>query len=160
MAENFAKKGWHFAQKRQALGSRVRPGTNSPPHGTRSYSTLTASRTLPWPIKTEVIPPRNWYSNRADDKSLMALMTGDTESFPPRLRAIREDLAVFMAEHVFPNEKKVADHQLSPERWTPLPLIEKLKVSCHSWYVYYMFNADHATSRMRYVIQSADCAVP
>ena len=129
MAENFAKKGWHFAQKQQALGSRAGQGTSSIPRGTRNYSTIATNRMFPWPIQTNVITGRSWYTNGAADKSLMALMTGDMESFPPRFRAIREKLAVFMVEHVFPHETEVADHQLSPERWTPPPLIEKLKVS-------------------------------
>ena len=124
MAENFAKKGWHFAQKHQAQGTShtVRPAN------TRSYSTFT--RVPPHPSKTANHSPRNCYSSTASTKdSLMGLMTGDVESFPPLLSELREKLAEFMRDHVFPNEKAVLDHQLSSDRWTPLPLIEELKVT-------------------------------
>ena len=133
MAVDFAKKGWHFAQKQQSLGTHIGPGTLHTPGGTRRYSTLSTTRRLPCQTQTvshhSKIAPMNWYSCRATDDSLIALMTGDTDSFPPQLREIREKLAQFMQELVLPSEKEVFDHQLSTERWTPLPLIEELKVS-------------------------------
>ena len=123
MAEDFAKKGWHFAQKQQARSTPVgRGGTG----GVRHYSTFTGG--FPGTKKPTNCTLKNWYSNRATGDSLVGLMTGDTESFPPHLREVRKKLTQFMEEHVLPNEKAVLDHQLSSERWTPLPLIEELKV--------------------------------
>jgi acyl-CoA dehydrogenase len=36
-------------------------------------------------------------------------------------------LAGFMAEHVYPNEHKFHEHEKSPWRWQPVPVIEELK---------------------------------
>lgn len=125
MAEDFAKKGWHFAQRQQTSGALVGPSGA----GRRHYSTFTggfpATRRTKNRFRSE---PKNWYSNGATGDSLMALMTGDTESFPPHLQEVRQKLTEFMEECVLPNERAVLDHQLSSERWTPLPLIEELKV--------------------------------
>lgn len=123
MAEDFAKKGWHFAQKQQARGASVGPGGTG---GVRHYSTFTGG--FPGTKKTTNSELKNWYSNGATSDSLMALMTGDAGSFPPHLQEVRQKLTEFMEEYVFPNEKTVLDHQLSSERWTPLPLVEELKV--------------------------------
>ena len=136
MAEDFAKKGWHFAQKQQSqsLGQSPRPSSSPSP---RHYSTLSATRTTHSPVanRSKTTPPANSYSCGVGDGSLMALMTGDAASFPPRLRELRKSLADFMRERIVPSEREVLDHQLSDDRWTPLPLIEQLKVSC-SVYMY------------------------
>ena len=59
----------------------------------------------------------------------MALMTGDVASFPPHLRELRTNLAQFVNDRIPPSESAMLDHQLSRDRWTPLPLIDQLKVS-------------------------------
>lgn len=130
MAEDFAKKGWHFAQKQQSqsLGQSPRPASSPSP---RHYSALSTTRTTYSPVANRSkTTPTNSYSCGAGDNSLMALMTGDTASFPPRLRELRKSLADFMRERIVPSEREVLDHQLSDDRWIPLPLIEQLKVSC------------------------------
>ena len=65
-------------------------------------------------------------------------MTGDVDSFPPILYDLRQKLSEFMRERVLPNEKAVLDHQLTEDRWTPLPLIEHLKVVCMYRYIVYI----------------------
>ena len=52
----------------------------------------------------------------------------NVSGFPPRLQALREELLGFMESEVFPNEKVLHDHQSSPDRWKPHPLINELKV--------------------------------
>ena len=135
MAQDFAKKGWHFAQRQQSQHS-TRPTRGTPPDGTRrNYSSLSSTRAKAPPLwnratVTSRNPGRNpaHYSSGADEESLMALMTGDFGSFPPPLSDLREKLAEFMRERVFPNEEAVLDHQLSSNKWTPSPLIKELKV--------------------------------
>ena len=103
MAENFANKGWHFAQKQQSRGSR-----HSNPSGSRAYSTSTHQRDIP-----------------------ISLLMCDIASFPLHLRELRERLLSFMEEHVFPLEATFWEHQTSRHRWTPLPVMEELKVVQH-----------------------------
>ena len=124
MAEDFAKKGWHFAQKQQALGHSHTPTRD--PSSPRSYSTIPGSTV--YPVKLNTAHTNSYSSGGVGDGSLTALMTGDVASFPPRLREMREGLIEFMRECVVPNERAVLDHHLSHDRWTPLPLIEEMKV--------------------------------
>ena len=128
MAEDFAKKGWHFAQRqqRQAVGG-VGSGTTHTPSGTRHYSTLSTTEIFPH-LRRAAGRGRSHSGGTTGDNSLMALMTGDVASFPPRLQKMREEVVEFMTERVLPREREVLDHQLSADRWTPLPLIDKLKV--------------------------------
>ena len=134
MAEDFAKKGWHFAQRqqRQAVGG-VGSGTTHTSSGTRHYSTLSTTEIFPHLRRAAGSFKRgrsNHYSGdtTGGDNSLMALMTGDVASFPPRLQKMREEVVGFMTERVLPREREVLDHQLSADRWTPVPLIDELKV--------------------------------
>ena len=128
MAEDFAKKGWHFAQKQQSSG-----GTGAKGHsGARQYSTSAHSvKGGPWwGRKNDIIAPATARGNSssAGGDSLMALMTGDVGLFPSRLKELRKELLGFMEEHVLPQEAAVLAHQLSEDKWTPLPIIEELKV--------------------------------
>ena len=103
MAENFANKGWHFAQKQQSRGSH-----SSNPSGSRAYSTSAHQRDIP-----------------------ISLLMSDIASFPLHLQELRERLLSFMEEHVFPLEATFWEHQTSQHRWTPLPVMEELKVVLH-----------------------------
>ena len=128
MAEDFAKKGWQFAQRQQQrTGHSPRPATTP-----RQFSTI-AAPVGPLPSQSTVNLSRSAntysYSCGANDGPLMALITGDTASFPPRLSELRKSLADFIGEHIVPNERAVLDHQLSSDRWTPLALMEQMKVS-------------------------------
>ena len=130
MAEDFAKKGWQFAQRQQQrTGHPPRPATTP-----RQFSTI-AAPVGPLPSQSTVNRSRSAntysYSCGANDGPLMALITGDTASFPPRLSELRKSLVDFIGEHIVPNERAVLDHQLSSDRWTPLPLMEQMKVSAH-----------------------------
>lgn len=100
MAEDFANKGWHFAQKQQSKSSH-----SHNPSGSRAYSTSAHQRDIP-----------------------ISLLMSDVASFPLRLRELRERLLSFMEEHVFPLEATFWEHQTSRHRWTPLPVMEELKV--------------------------------
>jgi acyl-CoA dehydrogenase len=52
-------------------------------------------------------------------------------SYSPRTQELQQRVGAFMAEHVYPNEKRYWDeieaHTRAGKRWTPLPLIEELK---------------------------------
>jgi acyl-CoA dehydrogenase len=47
--------------------------------------------------------------------------------YTPKVQELRERLLAFMAEHIYPNEKKCQAHAASELRWHPIPLIEELK---------------------------------
>ena len=47
--------------------------------------------------------------------------------YSPKVQDLRKRLLAFMAEHIYPNEKKHYDHCHGPDRWTPVPVIEELK---------------------------------
>ena len=100
MAEDFANKGWHFAQKQQSKSSHSRN-----PSGSRAYSTSAHQRDIP-----------------------ISLLMSDVASFPLRLQELRERLLSFMEEHVFPLEATFWEHQTSQQQWTPLRVMEELKV--------------------------------
>ena len=99
MAEKFANKGWHFAQKQQ------RSAGSHPPSGRRAYST-----------------------DVRQGGAHISLVTSDVSSFPPHLRELQERIQSFVEEHVLPLEDTFCEHQSSPDRWTPLPVVEDLKV--------------------------------
>ena len=93
MAEKFAVKGWHLAQKQGGVWQQQR----------RHYSTGASRSSVP-----------------------VELLTGGV--LPPRLAELKERLAGFMADHVFPVESQLEAHQSSAQRWTVSPIIEDLKV--------------------------------
>ena len=129
MAEDFAKKGWQFAQRQQqsfqSTGHSPRPATTP-----RQFSTIAATPPSQSTANRSRLANTYSYSCGANNGPLMALITGDAASFPPRLRELRKSLVDFIGEHIVPNERAVLDHQLSGDRWTPLPLIGQMKVSC------------------------------
>ena len=47
--------------------------------------------------------------------------------YSPKVQELREKLARFMAEHVYPNEHKWRAHVRSKNRWEVVPIIEELK---------------------------------
>jgi len=47
--------------------------------------------------------------------------------FSPRVKDLQKRLAVFMEEHIYPNEAKYQEHCEGPNRWQPVPVIEELK---------------------------------
>ncbi|HEU4352405.1 MAG TPA: acyl-CoA dehydrogenase family protein [Burkholderiales bacterium] len=47
--------------------------------------------------------------------------------YSPKVQELRQKLAAFMAEHVYPNEHKWHAHVRSKNRWEVVPIIEELK---------------------------------
>jgi acyl-CoA dehydrogenase len=47
--------------------------------------------------------------------------------YSPKVQELRRQLIAFMAEHVYPNERKWTEHVTSERRWEPVPIIEALK---------------------------------
>jgi acyl-CoA dehydrogenase len=45
----------------------------------------------------------------------------------PKVIDLQKRLSAFMAEHVYPNEHKLHEHERSPWRWQPVQIIEDLK---------------------------------
>lgn len=116
MAEEFAQKGWGFAQKQSSSSS-------SPSGQRRSYSTCSRAGIPP--------PSTRGFSNHANSEGagdVTALITGAVDNFPSRLRDTRTRLLNFMEEEVYPAERRLMDHQVTQDRWKPHPLVEEMKV--------------------------------
>jgi acyl-CoA dehydrogenase len=47
--------------------------------------------------------------------------------YSPKVQELRERVAAFMAEHIYPNERKWYEHTRSDKRWQAVPLVEELK---------------------------------
>ncbi|MEO7246367.1 MAG: acyl-CoA dehydrogenase family protein [Rubrivivax sp.] len=67
-------------------------------------------------------------------------------SYSERTQALCERVSAFMAEHVFPNERRYWDeidaHTREGRRWTPLPLIEELKPKARAAGLWNLFLPD------------------
>ncbi len=128
MAEDFAKKGWQFAQRQsQQPSAQHSPFSPHPTSQHRQYSTLA-------PPPSKLSPPsldskRRGISNLSSSGgNLVPLMTGDVDNFPPKLKEVRTKLLGFMEEVVYPAERTLMEHQVSADRWKPHPLVEDMKV--------------------------------
>jgi hypothetical protein len=126
MAEDFAKKGWELAEKQD----QQRPATTTPNPFTqtsqkRSYSTFLLPRHH---VTTHPTSGTRGLANHTAPEGVSALITGDVSNFPARLRSAREELLEFMEREVYPAERRLMDHQMSRDRWTPHPLVEDMKV--------------------------------
>jgi acyl-CoA dehydrogenase len=47
--------------------------------------------------------------------------------YTPKVQELRKQVIAFMAEHVYPGERKWTEHVTSERRWEPVPIIEELK---------------------------------
>jgi acyl-CoA dehydrogenase len=47
--------------------------------------------------------------------------------YTPKVQELRKQLMAFMAEHIYPSERKWTEHVTSERRWEPVPIIEALK---------------------------------
>ena len=56
------------------------------------------------------------------------LLLSNVSGFPSHLQTLREKLLDFMETEFYPNERVLQEHQNSPSRWKPHPLIDELKV--------------------------------
>ena len=128
MAGKFADRGAEFALKQDQLTPSGAPPFPSPSVSNtqrRSFSTLGCiGREGGSPL-----PPGARRSVSSNERGVpIGLMTGDTGDFPPKLGDLRKKLLDFMEEVVYPAEHTLADHQMSPDRWEPHPLVEDMKV--------------------------------
>src|SRR6478672_11222702 len=56
-------------------------------------------------------------------------------------RALHDRLAAFLAEHVYPNERRY-EEQVAAERWRPPPLVEELKAKARAAGLWNLFLPD------------------
>jgi acyl-CoA dehydrogenase len=75
-------------------------------------------------------------------------------AYSPRTQALQASVTAFMAEHVYPAEarygQELAANTLAGKRWTPLPVIEALKVKARAaglWNLFLPPSADGASAR-------------
>ncbi|XP_063000485.1 acyl-CoA dehydrogenase family member 10 [Elgaria multicarinata webbii] len=110
--EFMADQAWSFATKE---GFRLFKGlpTTRPP--SRAFSTWADPRRH----------PRRSYSVRAPASASHLIVSPDGLS--SRVQELHRRLKQFLEVHIYPAEQLLRDHQASPSRWTPHPLIEEFK---------------------------------
>lgn len=133
MAEDFARKGWHFAEKQDR-----QPSTSHPsfPAGQtpqrRSYSTILLPHHRGAAASSSGTRGFADHTGSKGAGDVTALLTGDVGNFPARLKDVRNRLLDFMEGEVYPAERVLMDHQMSHDRWKPHPLVEDMKVIGYS----------------------------
>ncbi|KAJ8380308.1 hypothetical protein SKAU_G00010860 [Synaphobranchus kaupii] len=127
LAEQMADLAWDFATKE---GFRVfnatprgplRPGGEPGPSQRRGFSTCTGRGPLSSAPPTPA-PPSSHSAPRPEGVLIVSPV-----GLPPRVQRLRVLLDCFVQEHLLPVEQRLRDHQASPQRWSPHPLIEELK---------------------------------
>ncbi|XP_060642043.2 acyl-CoA dehydrogenase family member 10 isoform X3 [Anolis sagrei] len=112
-AEFMADLAWDFATKE---GFRVFKELPSSVPSARPFSTWADPRQL----------PRRHYSRVASTPSSQLIVSLD--GLPSRVQQLHHKLKQFLDAHIYPAEQLLRNYQVSPERWTPHPLLEELKV--------------------------------
>nr|XP_060642043.1 acyl-CoA dehydrogenase family member 10 isoform X2 [Anolis sagrei ordinatus] len=112
-AEFMADLAWDFATKE---GFRVFKELPSSVPPARPFSTWADPRQL----------PRRHYSRVASTPSSQLIVSLD--GLPSRVQQLHHKLKQFLDAHIYPAEQLLRNYQVSPERWTPHPLLEELKV--------------------------------
>lgn len=124
MAEDFAQKGWEFAQRQNQRPVKTH-SSFAPGPKQRPYSTQVRGPKI-------LLPGARGFSSPAGlDRvgGVAALLMGDVENYPAKMGETLNRLLDFMEEEVYPIERTLMDHQVSHDRWKPHPLIEEVKVS-------------------------------
>ncbi|XP_042297752.1 acyl-CoA dehydrogenase family member 10 isoform X2 [Sceloporus undulatus] len=115
--EFMADLAWDFATKEGFRVFKELP-TSTPP--ARPFSTWADPRQL----------PRRHYSRMAPIPKSHLIVSLD--GLPKRVQELHHKLKQFLDAHVYPAEQLLRNHQASPERWTPHPLLEELKEKAKS----------------------------
>ncbi|XP_072565245.1 acyl-CoA dehydrogenase family member 10 [Paramormyrops kingsleyae] len=128
LAEQMADLAWDFATKEgfhifNALPRGPQPG-DGPSSQRRSFCTRVGSpqATPPHMSSAPRDPSRPQHCSGA-----AGLLVVSPEGLPPRVQELHRHLWQFVNERILPMEQHLRDHQLSPDGWSPHPLIEELK---------------------------------
>ncbi|XP_061459477.1 acyl-CoA dehydrogenase family member 10 isoform X2 [Rhineura floridana] len=116
-AEFMADLAWDFATKE---GFRVFKEPPAPGPTSRAFSTWADPRLF----------PKRSYSTLAPASKSHLVVSPD--GLPACVQELHHKLKKFMNTHIYPAEQLLRDHQASPNRWTPHPLIEELKEKAKS----------------------------
>lgn len=127
LAEQMADLAWDFATKEGFRVFNAMPGGSGGagagqaggPSQRRGFSTWTGGRGRSF----SSAPP-----TPAPPPSEGALIFSPA-GLPPRVQHLHLLLENFLLEHILPVEQRLRDHQASPQRWSPPPIIEELKVT-------------------------------
>ncbi|KAH0625627.1 hypothetical protein JD844_015217 [Phrynosoma platyrhinos] len=113
-AEFMADLAWDFATKEGFRVFKELPASTPP---ARPFSTWADPRQL----------PRRHYSRLAPIPKSHLIVSLD--GLPKQVQELHHKLKQFLDAHIYPAEQLLRNHQASPERWTPHPLLEELKAS-------------------------------
>ncbi|XP_069475615.1 acyl-CoA dehydrogenase family member 10 isoform X2 [Ambystoma mexicanum] len=126
-AEFTANLGWDFATKE---GFRI---FNALPIKTcepiiRGYSTLVGKRSFPYNVPTK--SQRRTFTTIQSSTANGLIISPDGLS--DEVKKLHNRLKKFISLNIYPLEQMLRDHQISENRWTPLPIIEELKEKAKS----------------------------
>ncbi|XP_053135773.1 acyl-CoA dehydrogenase family member 10 isoform X2 [Hemicordylus capensis] len=139
-AEFMADLAWDFATK----------------EGFRVFKELPDARPPARPFSTWANPggfPRRSYSTGASSGSADAAKSHlivSPDGLPRRVQELHQKLKEFMGAHIYPAEQVLRDHQASQSRWTPHPLVEKLKDKAKSEGLWNLFLPLESDPDMKY----------
>ncbi|XP_060642040.2 acyl-CoA dehydrogenase family member 10 isoform X1 [Anolis sagrei] len=134
-AEFMADLAWDFATKE---GFRVFKELPSSVPSARPFSTWADPRQL----------PRRHYSRVASTPSSQLIVSLD--GLPSRVQQLHHKLKQFLDAHIYPAEQLLRNYQVSPERWTPHPLLEELKEKAKAEGLWNLFLPLESDPEMKY----------
>ncbi|KAG9333381.1 hypothetical protein JZ751_012741 [Albula glossodonta] len=126
LAEQMAELAWDFATKEGFRIFNAMPG--APLQGAGGATGAVGGGTSPSQSQRRGFS--TWANEQAPAQSgppTAGLLIASPEGLPPRVREMRLQLQSFLQEHILPAEQTLRDHQASPQRWSPHPLLEELK---------------------------------
>ncbi|XP_078523564.1 acyl-CoA dehydrogenase family member 10 [Lissotriton helveticus] len=128
-AEFMANTAWNFATKE---GFRIFNASPTKPSATtiRSYSTWASRRhwDINTPAKKRVFTSTPVSASAHASKGLIISPDGLSEE----VQGLYNKLKEFIRVDIYPIEQMLRDHQVSENRWTPPPVLEKLKEKAKS----------------------------
>uniref|UniRef100_A0A803TCF0 Acyl-CoA dehydrogenase family member 10 n=1 Tax=Anolis carolinensis TaxID=28377 RepID=A0A803TCF0_ANOCA len=133
--ELIADLAWDFATKEGFRVFKELP-TSTPP--ARPFSTWADPRQL----------PKRHYSGVASTPSSQLIVSLD--GLPSRVQQLHHKLKRFLDAHIYPAEQLLRNYQVSPERWTPHPLLEELKEKAKAEGLWNLFLPLESDPEMRY----------
>ncbi|XP_064209433.1 acyl-CoA dehydrogenase family member 10-like [Anguilla rostrata] len=133
LAEQMADLAWDFATKEGFRVFKAMPGGpqgqgSAGPSQGRGFSTWTgrgrSGTTGVRPFSSAPPSPAPPSSRPTPPEGVLIV---SPVGLPPHVQRLHLLLGRFLQEHILPVEQQLRDHQTSPQRWSPHPLMEELK---------------------------------
>ncbi|XP_002739682.1 acyl-CoA dehydrogenase family member 10-like [Saccoglossus kowalevskii] len=130
-AEDMADTAWSFAEKYNKTLSQKQSGKIENQPGNRSYST--------WTINGHHTGQRHYSTQSKDNSTTYGLLPVLESALPDHVQDLHSRVKAFINKNIYPIEKDIVKHQMSADRWSPHPLVEKLKEKAKSENLWNLF---------------------